>query len=464
MANEYNLNSSWAEVDAAAQGYKNGITEDHLSAGVQEKLNREDGGGDTKPAGGWGTNDIADGAVTTAKLANSAVTSAKINSGAVTEAKLGSEAVTNGKIGALAVTTAKLAAGAVTEGKIADNAVTSGKLAAAVQNRLLPAATAADSGKVPTVNSSGVYVLSEPTGGGNVDNVVIVPISNMKAQLTPAIIYQEMVTNGKNIMYYLYDPTTKALARLHKRPDSANAESAEFIWEDTTNRNFVLYSLPASSSSSITTSTVAFDQGGGGGGVELFKVYITNSAGTYTASETVADIMAAYNSGKLVKYYNDVGAEGLLFVTPTMYGISFVCFDDSDGGHPPQMNIYSIAANGTVTVSHEDILNSLILPVSQSRTAAQMASGLMAQSNVVYIITGDATGFVLTNATNPISKAGQCIEIRLAVGSTAITTPTWPSWCNMMNGWDGNFSANTYYDIVIDDAGNVYAGTREVSA
>ena len=42
---------SWPEVVNAALGYKNGITEDHLSASVQEKLNRESGGGDTKPAG-----------------------------------------------------------------------------------------------------------------------------------------------------------------------------------------------------------------------------------------------------------------------------------------------------------------------------------------------------------------------------------------------------------------------------
>jgi len=44
MANDYNLTSTWAEVDAAAQGYKNGIPENNLSAGVKAKL---------LPAGGW---------------------------------------------------------------------------------------------------------------------------------------------------------------------------------------------------------------------------------------------------------------------------------------------------------------------------------------------------------------------------------------------------------------------------
>jgi hypothetical protein len=204
--------------------------------------------------------------------------------------------------------------------------------------------------------------------------------------------------------------------------------------------------------------------GGGGSGAELFEVTISVSGNVYSASETVADIMTAYQSGKLVKYYNEVGAEGLLFATPTAYGITFVCFDDADGGHPTMMTIYSIAADGSVTVSSENILNSLIQPGSQTRTAAQMASGLLAIPNVIYTVTGDATGFVLTNSTNPITTPGECIEIRLAVGSTAITTPTWPSWCNLMNGWDGTFAASTYYDIVIDDAGNVYAGTREVTA
>ena len=113
---------SWPEVVNATLGYKNGITEDHLSTSVQEKLNRESGGGDTKPAGGWGTNDIANGAITTDKLAGSAVTAAKIASGAVTEGKIGSGAVTSGKLGT----------GAVTETKIADGAITAAKVAAGV--------------------------------------------------------------------------------------------------------------------------------------------------------------------------------------------------------------------------------------------------------------------------------------------------------------------------------------------
>ena len=203
---------------------------------------------------------------------------------------------------------------------------------------------------------------------------------------------------------------------------------------------------------------------GGGSGAELFEVYITENAGTYAASESVADIVAAYQAGKLVKYYNDTGAEGLLFAAPTVYGVVFVCFDDADGGHPAMMTIYSIAPNGTVSVSPEDILNSQILPVPQSRTAVQLASGLNVYTNTVYTVTGDATGFTLTNATIPTMNPGECIEIRLTVGSTAITTPTWPSWAHFMNGWDGKFEASTYYDIVIDDVGNVYAGMREVSA
>lgn len=240
-----------------------------------------------------------------------------------------------------------------------------------------------------------------------------------------------------------------------------NAATFEVI--DATNPAAPVQYIFVVSATGCAGAAANWGSGGGGSGAELFEVTISVSGSVYSASETVADIMTAYQSGKLVKYYNESGAEGLLFATPTAYGITFVCFDDADGGHPTMMTIYSIAADGTVTVSSEDILNSLITPGAQTRTAAQMASGLLAISNVVYTITGDATGFVLTTSTNPISTAGECIEIRLTVGSTAITTPTWPSWCKLMNGWDGNFDANTYYDIIIDDAGNVYAGTREVS-
>lgn len=204
--------------------------------------------------------------------------------------------------------------------------------------------------------------------------------------------------------------------------------------------------------------------GGGEGGAAVFEVRITKSGTTYAASETLSDIMDAYQAGDIVKFYNEEGAEGILAATPSSNGIFFVCFDDGEGGHPMYMRGYSIAPNNTVTVSDgEEIYNSLVVPSPQSRTAAQIASGIQVYGNTIYTISGEVAGFTITTNSLPTMNPGECIEIRLTVGSSAITTPTWPSWAHFMNGWDGKFEASTYYDILIDDVGNVYAGTREVS-
>ena len=74
------------------------------------------------------TEKIKDGAVTTAKLADSAVTTAKITDGAVTEDKLAANAVTSGKIKDGAIATADLANNAVTGEKLATNSVGNGHL------------------------------------------------------------------------------------------------------------------------------------------------------------------------------------------------------------------------------------------------------------------------------------------------------------------------------------------------
>ena len=75
-----------------------------------------------------GTDNLTDGAVTTAKLADNSVTSEKIKDGEVKTADIADANVTNAKLAANAVTSDKIADGAVNTVDIANNAVTAAKL------------------------------------------------------------------------------------------------------------------------------------------------------------------------------------------------------------------------------------------------------------------------------------------------------------------------------------------------
>ena len=294
-------------------------------------------------------------------------------------------------------------------------------------------------------------------GGGNVDNVVIVPIENNQAQLTPYIIYNA----GNNVMFYLYDPVTHALARLHKRPTTASDETATFIWEDTDNRQFVLYSLPAIASTGVSKSFVAFDQGGGGGGgISKLTVTISSGVGGYTSSKSPSEILTALNNGDVV----EVICSGVRGILTDCSSSSAEAISISSYGSLSSLERWSIDSDKSVTLLTQDIGDVNHAEKNTAITAAQMAAGRWLAANTIYEIDGAVSGFAMTNSSNPITKAGECIEIRLNVGATAITTPTWPSWCKKMGGWDGTFAANTHYVIIVDDAGNVFHSTREVSA
>ena len=75
-----------------------------------------------------GTDNLTDGAVTTAKLADNSITSAKIKDGEVKTVDIADANVTNAKLAANAVTSDKIADGAVNTVDIANNAVTYAKL------------------------------------------------------------------------------------------------------------------------------------------------------------------------------------------------------------------------------------------------------------------------------------------------------------------------------------------------
>lgn len=75
-----------------------------------------------------GTNQIRNGAVTTAKLKNGAVATAKLRGGAVTGAKLGNGSVTGAKVAAGAIGEVDLLDGAVSGEKIAQTTIRAGNL------------------------------------------------------------------------------------------------------------------------------------------------------------------------------------------------------------------------------------------------------------------------------------------------------------------------------------------------
>ncbi len=80
-------------------------------------------------AGGVGTTQLADNAVTTAKILDANVTANKLATDSVTTAKIADGNVTTAKLDASAVTTAKIADANVTTGKLADSAVETAKIA-----------------------------------------------------------------------------------------------------------------------------------------------------------------------------------------------------------------------------------------------------------------------------------------------------------------------------------------------
>lgn len=106
-------------------------------------------------AGGVGTAQLADAAVTEGKIANNAVTSTKIADGAITKGKIGESAVEAGNLATGAVVEGNIAAGAVTADTIAKNAVGADQLASDV-NSLLAGAIQAPS----ETNADGTFVLT----------------------------------------------------------------------------------------------------------------------------------------------------------------------------------------------------------------------------------------------------------------------------------------------------------------
>ena len=132
-----------------------------------------------------------------------------------------------------------------------------------------------DSMKFAIVTDDGTMVYTITSGGTvsrtiddnvyNIDNVVFVPFmatgSGFEAQLTPEIIYNENVRDGKNILFCLVDPVTHFIAPLQNMLTSTS-DIPIFRAVDTLNQQFVNYALSATGG--VTWTTTSF--GGSGGG------------------------------------------------------------------------------------------------------------------------------------------------------------------------------------------------------
>ena len=210
-----------------------------------------------------------------------------------------------------------------------------------------------------------------------------------------------------------------------------------------------------------------------GGGATIYHVDAVYESGYWYIRHdgldiAAEDIFTALSDGNLVQFVDDAGAEGdLMEIDYEGPGTGRLLYKTSNvDNYVPGWRLFEIADTIVQGSPRADVTMTPVelLPVSDSRTASAIAAGFTVEGNRVYTVSGTVGGFTLITSTLPTMLPGQCIEIRLTVGSSAITTPTWPSWAKLMNGWDGKFEASTYYDILIDDIGNVYAGTREVSS
>jgi hypothetical protein len=115
------------DANTSLEEYIEDITGGSITAGTALTLTYDDVAGTITlavAAGGIGTTQLADTAVTTGKLADGSVTTAKISDSSVTTAKLAADAVSTDKILDANVTTAKIADDAITADKLKDSATT----------------------------------------------------------------------------------------------------------------------------------------------------------------------------------------------------------------------------------------------------------------------------------------------------------------------------------------------------
>ena len=95
---------------------------------------------------------------------------------------------------------------------------------------------------------------SAEEGGLAYDNIVYADIINLQANITPGIIYTELVTNQKNILYCLFDHYTRIIYTLHKKP--VDSSVAYFVGFDSTNNAISLCTMDSNGGISYTSIPV----------------------------------------------------------------------------------------------------------------------------------------------------------------------------------------------------------------
>ena len=205
-----------------------------------------------------------------------------------------------------------------------------------------------------------------------------------------------------------------------------------------------------------------------GSGAEVFNVTIAYSNSAYSSDKSPSEIAAAKSGGDVIEV-DCSGVDGWISYVDSNYAIA-CCISDS--GTDSYLEIYNIASDKSVTRKY------LLIGDAQnagtiSKTSMQMGNGSVqaAANKIITVPANDPiSAFTLLGNTSSNQQSivsftpGLCCEIRLTVGSSAISDASWPDNAEFLDGWNGNFKANYKYKILIDDEGGVLHTEQAVSA
>ena len=312
-----------------------------------------------------------------------------------------------------------------------------------------PLNPSADKGKTPEVDEYGRYVLVN--GGMRIS--------------APGSGYSGKVLKASGEDSASWDTVREV-------PEGASGDNGKYL--KNVNGTPTWSAAPSGGSSLPATSNADADKGlfvdGNGdiGWAHAKQITITVNNGSASLNMPFAELLAALQAGRpahvyapgsdqynIVEVYPvkvNQSANSIVFVGDTFNEKFAVTLVQTNG---QMIGAATVGPSGNVRA-----------PSVIQKTAQELDAGISIDGNRIYEISGAAYGFEIINSGFPTIPTGQGIEIRLTVGSSAITTPTWPGWATgkFVGGFDGTFAPNTYYDVIIDDVGNIGALTREVSA
>ena len=247
-------------------------------------------GGDVKPAGGWGTNDIANGAVTEAKIGSEAVTNNKIADGAVTGAKLSSDIQTALTAAGTAVQPSALAAYIPKAAQANADAFPAAFCAmpAGLDSNGRIRTPVSLTGAVTRTGTEGHYAYS-----ANIGALVVYPLLQA---------YPHMALK-------LVDHLGRECTLIN--PPASDQESLVFFTLDKTAGKVVFYTVGTSGAVTIDQVSIG---GGGGGSTTLPQLgggYAADSVSgsTVARSVTISGFVRTVGNGPTVKFSNEISAK-----------------------------------------------------------------------------------------------------------------------------------------------------------